>query len=94
MEMTNGKTNSPIIFSEINVGNRSVCLLDYLTSSSFSWGFAASSQTHSLGCINVVYVYVKLVGAFVSLEIQVKIIQRPLHIEQVSSANIPILYMF
>lgn len=34
-----------IVFSD-NVGNRAVCLLDYLASSSFSWGFAASSQTH------------------------------------------------
>ncbi|CAF1712864.1 unnamed protein product [Brassica oleracea var. botrytis] len=38
-----------------------------------SLGCSALSQTHSLGCINVVYNYGKLVGAFVS-GIQVKII--------------------
>ncbi|KAF3498996.1 hypothetical protein DY000_02056007 [Brassica cretica] len=48
------------------------------------------SQTHSLGCINVVYDYGKLVGAFVS-GIQVKIIQGFLHIELASPTNISIL---
>ena len=80
-----------IVFSEITVGNKAICLLDYLACSSFSWDFAASSQTYSLGSINLVYDYVKLVGAFVFSGIQVKIIHGPLHIEQVSPANIHIL---
>ncbi|KAF3580716.1 hypothetical protein DY000_02032136 [Brassica cretica] len=62
-----------------------------ITDSSFSWDFAASSQTYSLGSINLVYDYVKLVGAFVFSGIQVKIIHGLLHIEQVSPANIHIL---
>ncbi|CAF1793731.1 unnamed protein product [Brassica oleracea] len=41
-----------IIFSEITDGDTVVCLLDYLSSSS-----CTSVQTHSLGCINVVYDY-------------------------------------
>ncbi|CAN6976573.1 unnamed protein product, partial [Brassica oleracea var. botrytis] len=71
-----------IIFSEITDGDTVVCLLDYLSSSS-----CTSVQTHSLGCINVVYDYSKLVGAFNS-GIKVKIIQGFLHIEQASPTNI------
>ncbi|CAN6919768.1 unnamed protein product [Brassica oleracea] len=71
-----------IIFSEITDGDTVVCLLDYLSSSSYT-----SVQTHSLGCINVVYDYSKLVGAFNS-GIKVKIIQGFLHIEQASPTNI------
>ncbi|CAN6897606.1 unnamed protein product [Brassica oleracea] len=71
-----------IIFSEITDGDTVVCLLDYLSSSS-----CTSVQTHSLGCINFVYDYSKLVGAFNS-GIKVKIIQGFLHIEQASPTNI------
>ncbi|CAN6904082.1 unnamed protein product, partial [Brassica oleracea] len=79
-----------IVFSEITDGDRAVCLLNYLASSRSSLGCSAPSQTHSLGCINVVYDYGKLVGAFVS-GIQVKIIQGFLHIELASPTNISIL---
>lgn len=79
-----------IVFSEITYGDMAGCLLNYLVSSSCSLGFSALSQTHSLGCINVVYDYVKLVGAFVS-GIQVKIIQGLLYNEQASPTNTPIL---
>lgn len=79
-----------IVFSEITDGDRAVCLLNYLASSRCSLDCSALSQTHSLGCINVVYDYGKLVGAFVS-GIQVKIIQGFLHTELASPTNISIL---
>ncbi|CAF1808007.1 unnamed protein product [Brassica oleracea var. botrytis] len=79
-----------IVFSEITDRERAVCLLNYLSSSRCSLGCSTPSQTHSLGCINVVYNYGKLVGAFVS-GIQVKIIQGFLHIELASPTNISIL---
>ncbi|KAH0874304.1 hypothetical protein HID58_071666, partial [Brassica napus] len=75
---------------KITDGDRAVCLLNYLASSRCSLGCSAPSQTHSLGCINVVYDYGKLFGAFVS-GIQVKIIQGFLHIELASPTNISIL---
>lgn len=79
-----------IVFSEITNGDRAVWLLNYLTSSSCCLGCSAPSQTHSLGCINVVYDYVKLVEAFVS-GIKVEIVQGFFHIEQASPTNISIL---
>ncbi|KAL0650958.1 hypothetical protein Bca4012_093649 [Brassica carinata] len=79
-----------IVFSEITDRDRTVCLLNYLTSSRCSLGCSAPSQTHSLGCINIVYDYGKFVEAFV-LGIQVKIIQGFFHIEQASPTNISIL---
>ncbi|KAF3570078.1 hypothetical protein F2Q69_00061683 [Brassica cretica] len=79
-----------IVFSEITDGDRVVCLQNYLASSRCSLCCLAPSQTHSLGCINVVYDYGKIVGAFVS-GIQVKIIQGFLHIELASPTNISIL---
>ncbi|CAN6931250.1 unnamed protein product, partial [Brassica oleracea] len=79
-----------IVFLEITDGDRAVCLLNYLASSRCSLGCSAPSQTHSLGCINVVYDYGKLFGTFVS-GIQVKISQGFLHIELASPTNISIL---
>ncbi|KAF3609007.1 hypothetical protein DY000_02048560 [Brassica cretica] len=76
-----------IIFSEITDGDRVVCLLDYLASSSCLFGpFNPLSNPFALVYHRRLRLW-KLVEAFNS-GIKVKIIQRFLHIEQPSSTNI------
>ena len=76
-----------IIFSEITDGDRVVCLLDYLASSSCLFGpFNPLSDPFALVYHRRLRLW-KLVEAFNS-GIKVKIIQRFLHIEQASSTNI------